>query len=71
MNFKNLAENNDKLISYLRDNHYCADYIDVSLEQAADALAALENDEDRSVMPKWKSSDNELAAFCGCRSMLN
>lgn len=27
MDFKNLAENNDKLISYLRDNHYCADYI--------------------------------------------
>lgn len=27
MDFKNLAENKGKLISYLQDNHYCADYI--------------------------------------------
>lgn len=46
-------------------------YLDVSLEQTADALAALENDEDRTIMPKWKSSDNGLAAFCGCRSLQN
>jgi len=44
-------------------------YLDVSLEQTANALAALEYDEDRTVMPKWKPFDNGLAAFCGCRSL--
>ncbi len=46
-------------------------YLDVSPEQTANALSTLESRDDKTVMPKWKSPANELAAFCGCRSLQN
>jgi len=40
-------------------------YLDVTTEQEAQALATLEDDNDKSVSKKWKSSGKSLAALCG------
>ena len=44
-------------------------YLDISTEQKAQALATLEDENDKSVPKKWKSSGKSLAALCGVRSL--
>ena len=40
-------------------------YLDISIEMEAKALEAIQNEEDRAVIPKWKNSDGSLKSFCG------
>jgi site-specific recombinase XerD len=42
-------------------------YLDVSLEQKADALATLEEEDTRNIPKKWKGTGKSLASFCGVR----
>ena len=42
-------------------------YLDVSLEQKADALATLEEENTRNTPKKWKGNGSTLASFCGVR----
>lgn len=42
-------------------------YLDVSLEQKANALATLEEEDTRNIPRKWKGSSKSLASFCGVR----
>lgn len=44
-------------------------YLDITIEQEAQALATLENDNDKSVPQKWKTSRQSLAALCGVRPL--
>ena len=45
-------------------------YLDVSLEQKADALATLEEEDTRNIPKKWKGSGTSLASFCGVRPIV-
>jgi site-specific recombinase XerD len=40
-------------------------YLDVSLEQKADALATLEDENTKNIRKKWNSKTSSLASFCG------
>ena len=42
-------------------------YLDITLEQVSEALATLESEKDRDVVPKWKKEDGTLVDFCGLR----
>ena len=44
-------------------------YIDISLEQELKALATLEDESDKKISKKWKNAKDELAKFCGVKSM--
>jgi len=40
-------------------------YIEVTNAQHAEALAALETEDEKIVIPKWKNTDGSLKSFCG------
>lgn len=40
-------------------------YLDISIEMEAKALLAIQREEDRATIPKWKSPDGTLKAACG------
>ena len=40
-------------------------YLDISIEMEAKALLAIQSEEDRATMPKWKNADGTLKAACG------
>jgi hypothetical protein len=63
MNVENLRNNHPKLISYME----AAGYLDVTIEQKAEALATLEDENNRKVPKKWKSNKPSLANFCGVK----
>ena len=44
-------------------------YLDITTEQEAQALATLEDENDKSVPKKWKASGKSLAAMCGVRQL--
>jgi site-specific recombinase XerD len=44
-------------------------YLDITIEQEADALATLEDEHCRTLPKKWKANDGCLAAFCGVKQM--
>ena len=44
-------------------------YLDITTEQEAQALATLEDENDKSVPKKWKASGKSLAAMCGARQL--
>ena len=44
-------------------------YMDITLEQELKALATLEGESDKKVSKKWKNAKDELAKFCGVKSM--
>jgi site-specific recombinase XerD len=41
------------------------EYLDITTEQEAKALATLEDEDKKNVSKKWKADMNSLAAFCG------
>lgn len=44
-------------------------YIDITIEQELEALATLEDENDKKVSKKWKNDKGGLAEFCGVKSM--
>lgn len=40
-------------------------YLDVTLEDEKNALATLEDENDRKITPKWKGGNGSLKSFCG------
>ena len=42
-------------------------YLDITTEEKARALATLEDENDKKVMPKWKSGSSSIIDFCGLR----
>ena len=44
-------------------------YMDITLEQELKALATLEDENEKEVSKKWKNVKDELAKFCGVKSM--
>lgn len=44
-------------------------YLDVALEQKADALATLEDEISRNVPKKWKGDKSSLTSFCGVKAI--
>jgi len=44
-------------------------YIDITLEQELEALATLEDENDKKVSKKWKTGKGGLADFCGVKPM--
>ena len=44
-------------------------YLDITTEQEADALATLEDENDKSAPKKWLNPNSDLSAFCGVRQM--
>lgn len=44
-------------------------YLDITTEEKAKALATLEEENDKTVSPKWKNADGSLADFCGLRNL--
>lgn len=42
-------------------------YLDISTENMSEALATLEEEKDKSAIPKWKNTDGSLVDFCGLR----
>ena len=44
-------------------------YLDISTEQEAKALATLEDENEKSVPKRWKTSGKSLAAMCGVRQL--
>lgn len=42
-------------------------YLDISTENMSEALATLEEEKDKSAIPKWKNADGSLVDFCGLR----
>ena len=42
-------------------------YLDVTIEQKAEALATLENENNRKVPKRWKCNKASLANFCGVK----
>jgi len=42
-------------------------YLDITLEQKADALSTLEDEDTRDIPKKWKGKGSSLASFCGVR----
>jgi len=44
-------------------------YLDISTEQEAQALATLEDENEKSVPKRWKTSGMSLAAMCGVRQL--
>jgi len=44
-------------------------YLDIATEEEAKALATLEDENEKAVSKKWKSSSNSLSNFCGVYQM--
>ncbi|MGB4437757.1 MAG: tyrosine-type recombinase/integrase [Sedimentibacter sp.] len=44
-------------------------YLDITTEQEAEALATLEDENDKSVPKRWKASGKSLADICGVRQL--
>ena len=44
-------------------------YLDITIEQELNALATLEDENDKRVSKKWKDIKGGLADFCGVKSM--
>ena len=44
-------------------------YLDITIEQEVNALATLEDENDKKVSKKWKNGKSGLAEFCGVKSM--
>jgi site-specific recombinase XerD len=44
-------------------------YLDITTEQEAKALATLEDENDKLVPKKWKTSNDGLSGFCGVKPM--
>jgi len=44
-------------------------YLDITTEEEAKALATLEDENDKVVSKKWKSTNSSLSNFCGVRPM--
>ena len=42
-------------------------YLDITNEEKAKALATLEDENDKKVLPKWKSESNSIIDLCGLR----
>lgn len=42
-------------------------YLDISAESLSEALATLEEEKDKTVIPKWKNTDGSLIDFCGLK----
>ncbi|WP_415843196.1 tyrosine-type recombinase/integrase [[Clostridium] scindens] len=42
-------------------------YLDITTADEARAIATLENENDKNVLPKWKNPDGSLIDFCGIR----
>lgn len=42
-------------------------YLDITTEDMAEALATLEEEKDKTMVPKWKNADGSLVDFCGLR----
>lgn len=42
-------------------------YLDITMENLAEALATLEEEKDKTVLPKWKKADGSLVDFFGLR----
>lgn len=40
-------------------------YLDISLAQITEAMAKLESEEDKNMIPKWKDAKGDLVSFCG------
>lgn len=40
-------------------------YLDISIEMEAKALLAIQGEEDKTTLPKWKNADGTLKAACG------
>ena len=40
-------------------------YLDISIEMEAKALLAIQGEEDKAALPKWKNADGTLKAACG------
>ena len=45
-------------------------YLDVTLEQKADALSTLEDEDSGKTIKKWKGKGSSLASFCGVRQIV-
>jgi len=43
-------------------------YLDITTEEKAKALATLEEENDKTVSPKWKNTDGSLVDFCGLKN---
>jgi site-specific recombinase XerD len=44
-------------------------YLDITLEQKAEAFATLEDEKSRNVPKKWKGKESTLSGFCGVRQI--
>ena len=44
-------------------------YLDITSEQEAQAMATLEDEEDKKAVPKWKKDGDGLAALCGLKKL--
>ena len=44
-------------------------YLDITIEQKADALATLEDETDKITVPKWNPDKDSLASLCGLRKL--
>ncbi len=42
-------------------------YLDISTENLSEALATLEEEKDKEIVPKWKNADGSLVDFCRLR----
>lgn len=40
-------------------------YLDITTDQVFEALATIENENEKMVTPKWKVNDGSLLNFCG------
>ena len=44
-------------------------YLDITTKQEAEALATLEDENDKAIQKKWKNNNASLSEFCGVRAM--
>lgn len=44
-------------------------YLDITTEQEAEALATLEDEKDKKILPKWNPEKDTLASLCGLRTL--
>lgn len=42
-------------------------YLDISTENLSEALATLEEEKDKEIIPRWKSANGSLVDFCRLR----
>ena len=44
-------------------------YLDITIEQKAEALATLEDELDKNAVPKWNPDKDSLASLCGLKKL--